>query len=83
MWHDDAEKTIAQSGIPHTFVRPNVLMSNYLLYSQDSIKYTGTIYGALGNGKTSLVHPTDVGAVAAAILVNPAGHENKAYDVTG
>jgi uncharacterized protein YbjT (DUF2867 family) len=60
-----------------------MLMSNYLLYSQDSIKYTGTIYGSVGDGKTSFVHPSDVGAVAAAILLNPTGHEGKAYDITG
>lgn len=83
VWHDDAEKEIVKSGIPYTFLRPNNLMSNYMLFSQDTIKYTGVIYGSFGNGKISLVHPSDVGAISSAILLNPENHKNKAYEITG
>jgi uncharacterized protein YbjT (DUF2867 family) len=79
-WHRTLERYIAGSGLAYTFLRPNNFMENFINFyppGQD-----GNIYLPWGQGACSFIAGSDVAAVAAAALTS-AGHENKAYTLTG
>lgn len=80
--HHTMEGVVRDSGIPHTFLRPNGFMQNYLGYAQ-LIAGGGVFYSALSPAaRTSYVDAEDIGAMAARTLTEP-GHEGKAYVLTG
>jgi uncharacterized protein YbjT (DUF2867 family) len=56
-------------------------MSNALWWSP-TIRSQGKVFSNFGEGKLSLVHPRDIAAVAVRALTS-AGHQGKAYDLTG
>src|SRR5437868_2919098 len=79
--HRATEKAIEASGIPYTFLRPSGFMSN-MFNNLQSIKAQGKFYGPYGDGKMGVIHPADIAAVAVKALTT-AGHEGKAYVLTG
>ena len=63
--HRDAEKVIEESGIPYTFLRPNIFMQNFInLYGQ-MIRDADSFSLAAGDGKVSFVDIRDIASVAA------------------
>ncbi|HZI13461.1 MAG TPA: SDR family oxidoreductase [Myxococcus sp.] len=80
-WHRPAEKHLEASGMAWTHLRPVNFMSN-MFGNIDSIKGQGAFYAPTGDGKSSLIDPADIGAVAVKALTQP-GHEGKAYTMTG
>ncbi|WP_164011362.1 SDR family oxidoreductase [Pyxidicoccus trucidator] len=80
-WHRPVEKQVEASGLAWTHLRPINFMSN-MLGNIGSIKGQGAFYEPTGEGKTSVIDPADVGAVAVKVLTEP-GHEGKAYTLTG
>jgi len=81
--HREAEKTIEESGIPFTFLRPNFFMQNFLSYGQktnDEVLF----YLPAGDGKVSFVDVRDIAAVAVkALAENSDKHIGKIYNLTG
>lgn len=80
-WHCQTEQQIESSGIAWTHLRPNDLMQNMRRLVQ-SIQTEGTIRLPVQEGKISMVDLRDVAAVAVKTLTE-AGHEGKAYNITG
>jgi uncharacterized protein YbjT (DUF2867 family) len=80
-WHEAGEKAIQDSGVAWTFVRPGGFMSNALFWAP-AIKAQGKVFSNFGDGKLPPIHPRDIAAVAVKALTS-AGHEGKAYSVTG
>jgi len=80
-YHGAVESYIRRSGIPFTFLRPNLFMQS-LLNFRSTISSRGEFYGLAGNGRVSLVDVRDIAAVALRALIEP-GHEGRTYDVTG
>jgi uncharacterized protein YbjT (DUF2867 family) len=80
-WHAETEENIRRSGIPFTFLRPNMFMQE-IGRQAASIKTQGAFYLPLGDAKVSLVDVRDIAAVATAVLTEP-GHEGKTYELTG
>ncbi|RIJ36883.1 SDR family oxidoreductase [Pontibacter oryzae] len=80
--HREVEEYIKQSGISYTFLRPSSFMQNYIDYSAESIKKEGRFYMPTGDGKVSYVDARDIAAVGVEALTS-AGHEGKAYEITG
>ena len=80
-YHGAVESHIRRSGIPFTFLRPNLFMQS-LLNFRSTISSKGEFYGLAGNGKVSIADVRDIAAVAARTLTEP-GHEGKTYDGTG
>lgn len=78
----EIDDILAATGIPTTFLRPNVFMQNYANYQTQAIK-DGTIYAADAGQAQSFVDVRDIAAVAARVLVAPAAHAGKAYTLTG
>ena len=81
--HRQAEKSIEESGIPFTFLRPNFFMQNFINFLGSTIKNQNAIYLPAGEGKVSFVDVHDIAAVAAKILFEEHGHNGKSYNITG
>jgi uncharacterized protein YbjT (DUF2867 family) len=81
-WHRAVEKHIEASGLSWTFLRPNGFMQNIVNHMAETIRSQSAIYSSAGNGAVSHVDVRDIGAVGARVLTE-AGHEGKAYELTG
>ncbi len=80
-WHGEADRNVANSGIPYTILRSAYFMQN-LIGSARSIASEGVFRGAMGDGKVGVIDTRDIANVAAAVLTSD-GHEGKTYLITG
>jgi NAD(P)H dehydrogenase (quinone) len=66
-------------------VRPTVFQENFFFldWAAEQIRPDGTIRLPFGSGRTSPVAAQDVAEVVAVILVDPAPHIAKTYELTG
>lgn len=80
-YHGAVESHILKSGIPFTFLRPNLFMQG-LLNFRSTISSQSAFYAPAGNAKVSIVDVRDIAAVAARVLIE-SGHEGKTYNITG
>lgn len=80
--HYKVEQKILASGIPYTFLRPSFYMQNLDTFYRDDIRLRDEIFVPAGAARTSFIDVRDIGAVGAQVLTE-AGHENKAYTLTG
>jgi len=81
-WHRDQEQLIERSGIAWTHIRPTMMMTNTVEWWRESIEAEGKVFFPGGEGRVSPVDSRDIAAVARAVLTG-AGHEGRAYDITG
>jgi (4-alkanoyl-5-oxo-2,5-dihydrofuran-3-yl)methyl phosphate reductase len=80
-WHRGGEETLQASGPEWTMLRPTGFMSNALEWAY-SIAATGTVTAPFPDGRTALIDPADVAAVAAIALTEP-GQAGQIYELTG
>lgn len=80
--HRSVEKAIESSGIAWTFLRPNSFMQNVGTFMSGTISAQDAFYSASGDAKISHVDVRDIATVAVRALTG-AGHEGKAYTLTG
>lgn len=80
-YHAAVEAAIQASGVPYTFLRPNLFMQG-LLNFRSTIATQNAFYAAIGNAKVSIVDVRDIADVAVAALTE-SGHESKIYNLTG
>ena len=80
-YHGAIENHIRRSGIPFTFLRPNLFMQG-LLNFRSTISAKGAFYASSGHAKVSIVDVRDVAAVAFRALTDTV-HESKTYEITG
>ena len=76
------EAGLAASGIPHTLLRANAYMQNFLALAP-AIAATGGFGSSAGAGRVGLVDVRDVAAVAVEIAAAPAYHVGSTYWLTG
>ena len=79
-YHAAVEAAIEESGVPYTFVRPNLIMQAYLPLGP-SIQ-AGVLQAPIEESQVSIVDARDIAAVVVAALTED-GHEGHTYDVTG
>ena len=80
--HHKIEKLIVASKIPYTFLRPAYFMQNFTTTLHNDLKIKNKIYLPAGNSKFTLVDVTDIGEVAAKILIEAADHRYQCYELT-
>jgi uncharacterized protein YbjT (DUF2867 family) len=80
-YHGVVENHIRKSGVPYTFLRPNLFMQGLLSF-RPTISSQSALYAPVGNAKVSVVDARDIASVAARTLTE-SGHEGKTYDITG
>lgn len=77
--HWATEEHIKARGVPYTFLRDNL----YADFLQLMVGDDGVIRGPAGDGRVSAVARADVADVATAVLLSPADHLGKTYNLTG
>ncbi len=80
-YHGAVEEFVRAAGLTFTFLQPNLYMQA-LLGLRDSVREKGAIFLAGGDARVSAVDTRDLADVAVAALTG-AGHEGKAYPLTG
>lgn len=80
--HHKIEKSIVESGIAYTFLRPAYFMQNFTTTLRKDLVEKKLIFLPAGRAKFSLVDVRDIGRVAAKILLNTEKHVNTAYELT-
>jgi len=78
----EIEEALQASGIPHTLLRSNAYMQNFLVLAP-VIAATGAFASSAADGRVGLIDADDVGDVAAAIVRSPEAHTGKTYWLTG
>ncbi|MFI1585115.1 NmrA family NAD(P)-binding protein [Embleya sp. NPDC020630] len=79
-WMGPVEQAVADSGVEWTRLEPQEFMSNTLTWIE-SIRTEGVVREPY-DFPSALVHEADIGAVAAAALLDD-GHAGRAYNLTG
>jgi uncharacterized protein YbjT (DUF2867 family) len=79
--HMIAEKSLAESRLAWTVLRPNFFMQNYATLSVGQVR-SGAIYEPAAEGASSFVDTRDIAEVAVATLTEE-GHNEKIYTLTG
>ncbi|MET3650278.1 SDR family oxidoreductase [Phyllobacterium ifriqiyense] len=80
-WHGLSERSIEESGIPFTHLRPNSMFQNVRRF-KELIKDNGVIASSVGDGRVSMVDLRDVAAVAVAALTTD-DYRNEVLEITG
>ncbi|SDR81957.1 Uncharacterized conserved protein YbjT, contains NAD(P)-binding and DUF2867 domains [Paraoerskovia marina] len=81
--HAAVEAWLRESGLSWTFVRASFFHQNLTTTHVTDVRDRDDIFVPAGKGATAFVDAEDVGAVAAAALIDPAAHRDKAWTVTG
>ena len=77
--HHETEQHIRASGVPFTFLRDNT----YADFLPMMIGEDGALRGPAGDGRISPVALDDVADAAVAVVLDPAAHAGRTYDLTG
>lgn len=76
------EQALTASAIETTFLHPVEFMSNTLMWWAGAIKAEGVIREPFGHRVSAMVHPADIGAVAAKVLLD-GGRDGESIVITG
>lgn len=80
-FHAPGEETLRSTSLDWTIIRPGFYMANALMW-RDTVIGQSVVYEPTGTGRHALVHPADVGDVAAEVLATD-GHAGRTYELTG
>jgi uncharacterized protein YbjT (DUF2867 family) len=80
-WHRASEKLLEASGLAWTFLRPGSFASNAIWWAE-TVRSQNAVYLPVGDGKSAVIDPADIGAVAVKALTER-GHEGQAYVLSG
>lgn len=81
--HAALESWLRASGLSWTFVRASFFMQNLTTTHLSDIRDRDEIVVPAGRGATAFIDAADVAAVAAAALLDPEQHHNRAWTPTG
>jgi uncharacterized protein YbjT (DUF2867 family) len=81
--HAALERWLRRSGLSWTFVRASFFMQNLTTVHVTDIRDRDQIVVPAGGGATAFVDAHDVAAVAAAAVLDPAEHRDRAWTPTG
>lgn len=74
---------IARPGLTHTILRPAFFQQNFTEGAFAGALTSGVLTGPVGDGAEAFIDVHDIAAVAAASLLDPAGHAGAQYELTG
>ncbi len=80
-WHGEADRSVMESGVPYTILRPAYFMQNSF-GGGATVASNGTLFSAMGEGKIGHIDARDIADVAVAVLTSE-GHEGQSYVLTG
>lgn len=79
--HVETEKELQASGIDYTIMR-NTYYADFLLMIIGNALETGSFFYNAGHGKANFAARNEMAEANAAVLLNPAAHRNKVYEIT-
>nr|WP_095871189.1 SDR family oxidoreductase [Streptomyces sp. TLI_235] len=79
--HRATEAAILASGLPYTLLRNGWYTENYTAGAAGAVE-RGSVVGSSGDGRIATASRADYAAAAVAVLTG-AGHENRAYELSG
>jgi len=82
-WHRKVEDKLKGTKLKYTILRPNTFMQNLLMYFAPTIRTQNAFYSSVGESRTSFIDVADIAAVIADILLSPAEHMGKTYELNG
>ena len=82
-WHREIDQAVRESGASWTVLRPCSFFQNFIRYQAETIRNMSSIIVPQGNGLIPYIDAADIGASAAACLLNPERHEGHTYVLTG
>ncbi|OAB35257.1 SDR family oxidoreductase, partial [Paenibacillus glacialis] len=68
-WHQEIEKTLRESGLTHTVLRPYAFMQN-LMRLAPTITTQNVFFGSMGDSPCNFIDCRDIADVAAEVLTN-------------
>ncbi|MBS2537665.1 NmrA family NAD(P)-binding protein [Catenulispora sp. NF23] len=77
-----SEQAVTESGLSHTIVRPSAFMANALRWA-DQLRAGDTVRAQFPDVAAAVLDPADLGAVAAAALLDPERHGGRVLLPTG
>jgi uncharacterized protein YbjT (DUF2867 family) len=80
--HHEIDEEVRNGPANWTFLKPHLFMQN-LLRAADAVRREGKLAAPMKHDRFPLVDTRDVGAAAAAVLLDPAKHAGKVYSLTG
>jgi uncharacterized protein YbjT (DUF2867 family) len=80
-WNGRIEEHLRTAGVPAVVLASAFYMTN-LLAAAEPVRTQGVLPAPAGDGRVAMIDPRDVGAVAAAVLLE-SGHEGRTYQLTG
>jgi uncharacterized protein YbjT (DUF2867 family) len=80
-WHAEIERSIQDSGMAWTVIRPQPLMDNFVIYTPPDQQ--GMIYMPVGTGATAYISADDVGLAAATVLTSETAHAGETHLISG
>ncbi|MEC0229787.1 SDR family oxidoreductase [Paenibacillus alba] len=80
-WHHEIEKTLGESGITYTVLRPYAFMQN-LLRLAPTVSAQNAFFGAMGDSPCNFIDCRDIADVAAEVLTNRKA-SGQIYTLTG
>jgi uncharacterized protein YbjT (DUF2867 family) len=81
MWLD-SEAAVHDSGVPWTFLHPSGYQSNALRWLPQ-LSEGDVVRAPWGEVPVAAIDPTDIAAVAATVLADPAAHAGRAHELSG
>jgi uncharacterized protein YbjT (DUF2867 family) len=82
-WHRKVEDKLKGTKLKYTILRPNTFMQNLLMYFAPTIQTQNAFYSSVGDSRTSFIDVADIAAVIANVLLSPAEHIGKTYELNG
>jgi uncharacterized protein YbjT (DUF2867 family) len=82
-WHRRVEDKLKSSDIAFTILQPNSFMQNITTYFGPSIRAKNAFFSSMGKAKTSFVDVRDIASVIGRILLAPAQHAGKTFELNG
>ncbi|GAA1879700.1 SDR family oxidoreductase [Lapillicoccus jejuensis] len=80
--HVVTEQVLAESGLPHTFLRNGWYHENYL-GAPEQAKATGTVLTSAGDGRVASAARADYAEAAAVVLTTPVADLPEVYELSG
>jgi NAD(P)H dehydrogenase (quinone) len=77
--HWATEEHIRAAGVAHTFLRDSLYLDVFAYF----VGPDGVIRGPAGDGRVGAVARDDIADAATAVLLDPAAHADRTYDLTG
>lgn len=81
--HGASDQRLLESGLPSAVLRANFFQENLINFHGETLRQQAAFYGAAPTGAAAYVSAEDIADAAAGLLLAPASHVGRSYDLAG